>query len=342
MEGDKHRVQLRVMVWVFVLVTLPSFAKSEDGHSQDFFYYDYSDRDWEVVDYQNYSLPGVSVWKFRGPRPVLENKQYFSAIGAAQTLGVLIEKPYPSLLAEELGLQALNLGLGGASPSAYSNDENIIETINQGKFLILQVMRASSEANDRFTPTRQLGLVKNRQSGELESLSKAWARILQEEPENAALLVAQSQNSWVKSHLDLFAKIKVPVILFWFSPRKIDVEEPDYQIVLQRPSEFMSEYPSMVDSMTLERVRKLCDFPGICSAYVEVRSERERDFVFTNRFTGEPTEIDYTKLGVGDMDFKKKRNTATSYWSQEMHEDAVAPLLKAVRELNDESLHSLR
>tara|TARA_Y100001934_G_scaffold280454_1_gene387224 strand:- start:473 stop:1465 length:993 start_codon:yes stop_codon:yes gene_type:complete len=322
-----------VKAWLALLAVLTPCFNAANPLEEDFFYYDYSERDWEVVDYQNYSLPGISVWKFRGPRPALKDGRYFSSIGAAQTLGVLIDKPYPTLLAEELDLGALNLGLGGASPSAYANDESLIEIINNGKFLILQVMRASSEANDRFTPTRQLGLVENRRTGELGSLSKAWAKILREEPENAPLLVAQSQNSWVKNHLDLLAKIKVPVILFWFSPRKIDVPEPDYNVVLTRPSEFMSEYPSMVDMATLERVRKLCDLPGICAAYVEVRSERGRDFEFISRFTGEVTEIDYTKLGVGDMQFKKKRNTATSYWSQEMHDDAVAPLLEAIRNL---------
>ena len=76
--------------------------------------------------------------------------------------------------------------------------------------------------------------------------------------------------------------------------------------------------------------------PAICADYVEVRSDREREFEFVSRFTGDPTEVDYSRMGAGDLKIRKTRNTATSYWSQEMHEDAVAPLLEAIRRLDRE------
>lgn len=335
----KRRTRLFAMAPLLLLSLAPSPADaidSGDPDQTDFFYYDYSDRDREVVDYQNYALPGVSVWKFRGPRPALEKGRYFSAIGAAQTLGVLIQKPYPTLLAEELGLEAVNMGLGGGSPSAFADEPALIDVVNNGKFLILQVMRASAEANSRFTPTRQLGLVRDNRTAEDIPLIQAWSAALEEEPMKARLLVAESQNAWIKGYLDLLKKVEVPVILFWFSPREIDVPEPDWSRLLGHSSAFVHEYPSMVDRATLERVLRLCDSPEICADYVEVRSGRGREFEFISRFTGEQTEIDYSRMGVGDFKIKKTRNTATSYWSQEMHQDAVAPLLEAIHRLDSE------
>lgn len=337
--STRHHMSPLTMALLLLLTLGALNAQASDLSEPDGtepFYYDYSRRDHEVVDYQNYVLPGVSVWKFRGPRPNLEEGLYFSAIGAAQTLGVLIEKPYPTLLAEELGLEALNLGLGGGSPSAFANEEALIDAVNGGKFLILQVMRASAEVNSRFTPTRQLGLVKDNRTAEDIPLTQAWAEALMEEPERVPLLVAEAQNAWVEGYLDLLSKVEVPVILFWFSPRAVDVAEPEWSRLLERTSPFVHEYPSMVDRATLERVRRLCDSPAICADYVEVRSDREREFEFVSRFTGDPTEVDYSRMGAGDLKIRKTRNTATSYWSQEMHEDAVAPLLEAIRTLDRE------
>lgn len=57
----------------------------------------YEQRDWEIVDYQQYSrTPGCSA---RGPAPrSMRQGQYFACVGAAQTFGCVCEDPYPALL----------------------------------------------------------------------------------------------------------------------------------------------------------------------------------------------------------------------------------------------------
>ena len=44
---------------------------------------------------------------------------YFVCIGAAQTFGCFVAKPYPSLLADALDMRVVNLGLGSATPSVF-------------------------------------------------------------------------------------------------------------------------------------------------------------------------------------------------------------------------------
>ena len=107
---------------------------------------DYQQRDHEIVDYQFYELPQAPGVQFRGPAIDLSSgSKYFTCVGAAQTLGVYIEKPYPQLLAEKIGLPALNLAVGASWPGFYSNKHvGLVDLINRGEFLVLQVMSAMS------------------------------------------------------------------------------------------------------------------------------------------------------------------------------------------------------
>src|SRR5690606_20333234 len=79
----------------------------------------YQARDYDIVDYRMYELPGTRLW-FRGPMPDLEAGRYFTCIGAAQTFGCFCSQPFPDLLAQKLGLPSLNLGYGGAGPEFFA------------------------------------------------------------------------------------------------------------------------------------------------------------------------------------------------------------------------------
>ena len=116
----------------------------------------YADPDWEVVDYQMYCLDSEvidrqtnTVLLLRGPKPQnLESGEYFVCIGAAQTFGRFCERPYPTLLQERLGLQALNLGRRGAGPSFFSKEnDKLLGYINGARFAVIQVMAGRSEGN---------------------------------------------------------------------------------------------------------------------------------------------------------------------------------------------------
>ncbi len=308
---------------VLLALFLPSavFAvDSGDIEDPDFFYYDYSERDKDVVDYQMYKLPDVDIWKFRGPKPDIENGDYFTVLGSASSMGVLIDKPYPELVADEIGMTALNLATGGASATAYADDEAIINYVNNGKFLILQIMSAKAERISPFTYTKQLGVVRDSETKEVITLKDAWTGVIKTEPWNFFSYVGESRDSWVEGYHALLKKVKVPVILFWFAPH-----EPGFFAFF--------DAPAFVDESTLENVNSLCGSTELCDAYVEVTSTRNREFAFVNRTTGGPVEIDFKKVGMGEIHTKLFNNTATPYASQEMSEDAVAPLVKAIKQL---------
>jgi hypothetical protein len=131
--------------------------------------------------------------------------------------------------------------------------------------------------------------------------------------------VAQCRNAWVSAYLELIEKIKVPVLLFWFSPRPV-ATEVDYQASTSRG--VIGEFPQLVDRCSMDTIRPLC------GGYVECFSRRNFDYEFVNRFTGEKgVVLDYSKLGNGATIIDRRNRY---YPSQEMHDDAVVPLRNAL------------
>ncbi len=110
----------------------------------------YQKRDWDIVDYQIYSLKDTDL-SFRGPEPQkLEENKYFVCIGAAQTFGCFCQKPFPILLEKKLNLPVLNLGVGGAGPYFYLKEKSLISYINKARFAIIQIMSGRTESNSLF------------------------------------------------------------------------------------------------------------------------------------------------------------------------------------------------
>ena len=56
-------------------------------------------RDWKIVDYHMYQH--VDSGLFRGPEPIMQDRQYVTCLGAAQTLGCFCEAPFPQTAREQ-------------------------------------------------------------------------------------------------------------------------------------------------------------------------------------------------------------------------------------------------
>lgn len=295
---------------------------------------DYAARDYEIVDYQCYELPGIPGVKFRGP-PIDLKKDYFTCIGAAQTLGVYVDKPFPTLLAERLRLPALNLGIGAAWPGFFSEYQpGLIEFVNNGRFLILQAMSARGEETSRFETTGTVEMLRNRKTGESVTAMYAWRSILASEPEYAVEYVEELRASWVRSNLALIAKVKVPIIFFWYSRRQQDEAMKDRSAdgpIFKNAGEF----PQFVDRKSVREV------VGACAGYAECHSARNTGHPLVSRFTGQPVSVDHAALGrvataqglYGTKNSSFEVATNHYYPSPEMHEDASDVLAQAVEKL---------
>ena len=305
-------------------------------------YPDYQPRDYEIVDYERFFVDGCNV-PFRGPpfNPfTVEANSFFTCLGAAQTYGTWYPRPFPNLLSESLGIRALNLAVGGVGPGFYTLYDRLIDAMNRGRFVILQCMAARHAGNSRFQPDGYVEFVIDQHTGESIPSWAGWKRIVAEEPDSAVRYAAESRRAWVDLSLQLLARIKVPVIFFYFSRRP-----PDYQIDVaainaQREkilagtdtSPFveglMGDFPHLVDGKSVREVA------SACTAYAECLSSRGMGQEMRSRFTGRPVG-DVEHGALGDEFVKLPHMSHNVYYpSAEMHEDARDALLPVLQTLS--------
>ena len=289
----------------------------------------YQARDYDVVDYHMAELPGTGI-EFRGPFPEsLEPGSYFAAIGAAQTLGCYCEHPYPFLLAESIGLPALNLGWAGPGPEWFLRQEALLPYLNRARFVVMQVMSGRSASNSQYD-SGGLAYVTRRSDGaqmttdeffdDLMRGPSALRRLplpgrvkrkignLAARPA-AKALVGELRASHVEDSLELLRRIEVPVVLFWFSTRT-----PAYPESYATRSKLLGQFPHLITPEMIERIAPAA------AAYVECVTSRGSPQKLYNRFTGEPI-----------ANHPENRY----YPSPEMHEDAASSLRETCLRLRD-------
>jgi len=292
----------------------------------------YQARDYEVVDYQLYQLPGTDL-KFRGPEPQLVDGKFVSCLGAAQTLGCFADQPYPSLLERQFGITALNLGYGGAGPRFYNRHPELLDIVNRGQLAIVQIMSGRSEDNSRFE-SRGLELLTRRSDGKQMSADAAWRSVLELRyawnrlplgkgiarrlcraygSADARRLLQETRENWLESYSQLLGSIRIPKVLLWFSNRT-----PDFRESFENLHQFMGIYPQLVTREMVETVARQAD------DYVECTTDRGSPQELLSRFDGSPVTID---LARDRDDFAGQTWKENRYYpSPEMHQDAAGCL----------------
>jgi len=281
----------------------------------------YARPDWEVVDYQIYSLDPEVIDRqsntellLRGPKPNnLGNGQYFVCIGGAQTFGRFCKKPYPTLLQERFALQTLNLGRGGAGPSFFSNDnEKLLKYINNARFAVIQVMSGRSASNSLFN-SRGLGAYQRKSDRTWIGCDDAFKQLVEQgDKYSLKKIVSETRQNWTKDFIYLLRQIIVPKILFWFSVRK-----PRYREKYNDVYRLFGQFPQLVNSAMINQLKKYSDH------YIQCVSSKGLPQLLINRFTGIRTIVEDEWGGTW--------NNNWYYPSPEMHIDAANSLEKVLR-----------
>ena len=309
-------------------------------------------RDWEIIDYECYELDGTGLW-FRGPAPEhLEEGRYFTAIGAAQTFGCFCPRPYPSILAERLGIEGLNLGYSGAGPSFFLQRPELLQYINRSAFCIVQAMSGRSTSNSLLDNQDGLAYGKRRSDGAIMAAGAAFGELLDHElaripiPDGklkALLLwclgglplpsvrkvVRESRRNWIRDSRALMQAITVPKIFFWFSKRT-----PFYFPRYHPRTALFGGFPQLVNASMVKQVKPLAE------RYVECVTDRGSPQPLISRFTGEAVTVDLEKdwkQGAVDRGARKPLYTgvwkANNYYpTPQMHDDGADALETVCRE----------
>lgn len=293
----------------------------------------YQKRDAAVIDYELWQATPQGRW-LRGPKPeALPPGGYFACVGAAQTFGCFVERPWPQALSDELALPVLNLGIAGAGPALFRQPATL-ELLRNARFVIYQVMSGRSADCSRFTSGggERLRTTDGRELG----ADVAWTEALQHDlagTGNAVLrgiknrllatfgrkdvrrLVAETRANWTQEFVSLLQEVGRPSALFWFSKRT-----PHHRPRYHSLRALFGEFPQLVDERMVQDVAAHSDH------YVEC---------VTSRGSPQPlaTPVRPGDAGTGkDLDVVWTHNAY--YPSPEMHEDATAALRDTARALH--------
>lgn len=298
---------------------------------------DYQDCDIDIADYRQFVVPGCPV-AFRGPAidPLhAPQGSFFSCLGAAQTFGRFISRPFPDILAEANGLDALNLSVGGAGPGFVLQYPELITAMNRGRFVILQCMSARHESNSRFRAEGYIEYLNDMRHGDIVDSVTAWTRILDEEPDEAPRYLQESRESWLETTRKLVSVLTVPVVFFWFSRREPDLAidwEAIHAGLGHRPtgelvSMIYGEFPQLIDRTTADRAAEMC------AARASYTGDRGMGAPLISLTTGRPINpADYEDKGIEYRVIQAGRNLY--YPSAEMHEDAARSLQPVIESLS--------
>ncbi len=140
-------------------------------------------------------------------------KPYVAAIGAAQTFGRYVERPYPLILSELINMPVINLGRAGRGPSQVEEAE--LEILNNAQYVIVQVMSARSTSNSEIEIIDgQRGII--RATGEKVAAEDFYKDHL---PERAKC-IKESKQFYVNEMIDLLQSIKSMTTVLWMADRK--------------------------------------------------------------------------------------------------------------------------
>ena len=113
-------------------------------------YGQYQHRDWDVVDYKGFEIEGLPYALSGAKTENTDSGEYGVILGALQSFGVLVRKPFAHMITEEFNLPMLNLSVEGGAPQLYLNNRSVLEAYANAKFFIVQVLPALSSKNSYF------------------------------------------------------------------------------------------------------------------------------------------------------------------------------------------------
>jgi hypothetical protein len=277
----------------------------------------YQDRDKEVIDYQIYKFADLEL---RGPKSFHNN--YIAYIGAAQTFGTYCPNPFAHIIGNKLDIGTLNFGSGGAGPRYFLNQPKILDSVNQGELVVVQIMSARSISNSVFESLRGGSMGTRILDGKPMKSDEVFKQLLNGQDtrglDNNFLknLIQETRDNYVNSMIDLLKVIKPPKILLWFSTRTPEqCEEVGwFNLAMRRAgnknillSNFFDKsnifrrylisnnsigvFPQLVNRSMVEQIKQYSDFYVECATNVgmpQIFVDSQGKFVCKNSYYPSP------------------------------------------------------
>lgn len=216
--------------------------------------------DRKVIDYDLwFSQDGKTA--FRGPRGDLSAKGAICCIGAAQTFGRFVERPYPQQLAEILDRPVLNLGFSGAGPEFYLGNPQLMSCLEQAEMVVVQAMSGCSVSAGIFEAQSNNGVLKflsGPREGETHLAQAAYGLLRKDYGEEAFReQVAAVQAQWIAHYATLADRLPGRRIFLWLSS-----DQPGANVDLEKSP--VGTFPHFVTAEMADQVAAMGFEPVIC------------------------------------------------------------------------------
>jgi hypothetical protein len=277
----------------------------------------YQRDDRNIVDYALWQLGDQQL---RGPA-LDRDDPYFATLGAAQVFGRFVPRPFPDLIADQIGMKALNLGMSGAGPSFFLQREEMIAAANRAEFVIVQLMSGRSVSNSRAVLANNQGVMWLRDHPDASAYyaEDIYRHLLDTlTPAELAELRAENRENYVTEMQALLERIERPKILLYWSKRAVRYNEG-----LDNLADYWGDFPHFVNRDVVETLIPLADH------YAEVVTERGIPQPLFDKTTGAPIMM----WPEDRFPHVHQREHNHYYPSPQMNEDAATVLMPAVRQL---------
>lgn len=171
--------------------------------------------------------------------PVVDfDRPYGVCVGAAQTFGRFSPNPFPCLVSRRLGMQVLNMGIGGAGPEDFI-DPYPLSIMKNAEFVVLQALSARSI--DCAWYKHNGSVCYWRATNKRIKVVEAWKRIVEMGEEEA--VIGEVRARWLSAYRLLLSNCPEKTIALWMARRgsKIDMLPSDGNLM-----EAMCSFPQFV------------------------------------------------------------------------------------------------
>lgn len=213
----------------------------------------YQATDRKVIDYDLWFTDAERL-AFRGPRGDLGAEGVIACIGAAQTFGRFVDRPFAAQLAQILARPVMNLGFSGAGPEFYLGNDLLMHCLRRAEIVVAQSMSARSVTAGIFETQANNGVLKfldGPLQGETFLAQKAYQKLRTEygeEPYREQVAAAQAQ--WLKLYGDLCEQLTGRKIFLWLSS-----ENPGDNVNLTKSP--VGIFPHFVDADMVRQIGEM-------------------------------------------------------------------------------------
>ncbi|WP_377193253.1 DUF6473 family protein [Ruegeria meonggei] len=222
---------------------------------------------------------GSRLW-FRGPERSLDTP-YMACVGADETFGRFVDRPFAAILEEKLDRRCLNLGSLFCGLDTLCGDTGLFKLITEAELCILQApsvlgqtnhfYRVHSRRNDRvLAPTQDLiALYPEVDFADVHYVCHLMSLLQDQHDARFEIVAEELRRNWVLKIRDLLGKLKTPVLLL--------------NLQVLRHQDSARQGGKMVVSITdqmLEQVRSVSAGYAQVSAFVSGHSDELEDMLF--------------------------------------------------------------